>query len=81
MSNLPMNLLIIGHEASRLIASLVSRSDIQLHDAEILWNPSSAPPAQAAWYKFSRLSGDQIDGIIENGKALVSASQFRPAAG
>ncbi len=71
MANLPMNLLIIGHESFRPIASLVSRPDVQLHDADILLNPSSAPAKPAAWYKLSRSSGDQIDRIIQNGKALV----------
>ena len=71
MASLPMNLLIVGHESSRPIASLVARCDVQLHDAEILWNPSSAPAKPAAWYRVSRSTGDQIDRVIQNGSPLV----------
>jgi hypothetical protein len=70
MASLPMNLLIVGHESSRPIASLVARCDVQIHDAEILWNPNSAPAKPAAWYRVSR-SGDQIDRVIQNGSSLV----------
>jgi hypothetical protein len=71
MATLPMNLLIIGHESSRPIASLVSRSDVQLHDAEILLKANPAPAKPGAWCKLSKHVGDQIDGIIRNGRPLV----------
>jgi len=71
MSNLPMNLLIIGHESSRPIASLIGRSDVQLCDAEILLKPAPAPAKPGGWFRASRSSGDQIDGVIRNGSPVV----------
>jgi hypothetical protein len=70
MASLPTNLLIIGPESCRPVASLVGRSDIQLYDVEVLLAPVSAPVKPAGWFK-STSSGDQIDRIIQNGHPLV----------
>jgi len=65
ISDLPMNLLLIGQETSRPIVELFHRSDVQVHEAETLLQ-ADAPATQP-----STLAGSAIDAMISDGRPLV----------
>jgi len=65
IADLPMNLLLIGHETSRPIAELLHRSDVQVHEAETLLQAEAAATQTAA------SNSAAIDAMIHDGRPLV----------
>jgi len=65
IADLPMNLLLIGHETSRPIAALLHRSDVQVHEAETLLQAEAAATQPAA------SNSAAVDATIHDGRPLV----------
>jgi hypothetical protein len=70
MAGLPMNLLIVGPDTGRPIASLIHRSDIQVREAEDLLQDAAAQTKAGATGNTSP-AADPIDLIIRDGRPLV----------
>lgn len=68
MADLPMNLLLIGHESSRPISELLHRRDIQVHEAEELLHAEISPAQPEA---AAAPVDSPIDGMIRDGRPLI----------
>ena len=71
IAELPMSLLIIGHETSGPISALLHRSDVQVHEATVLQEVPAFSDKSAADAGFSRPPANPIDAILRDGRPLV----------
>jgi hypothetical protein len=71
IAELPMSLLLIGHETSGPISALLHRSDVQVREATVLQEASAASDKSAADAGFSRPPANPIDAILRDGRPLV----------
>jgi hypothetical protein len=71
MADLPMNLLLIGHETSRPISALLHRSDVQVHEATELQEAVVPPDKLTGEAGFAKPAGNAIDRMISDGRPLV----------
>ena len=70
MADLPMNLLLIGHESSRPISELLHRPDVQVHEADELLQ-AEVSPAQPAAAATTVTSTSPIDAMIQDKRPLI----------
>ena len=71
MADLPINLLIIGPESSRQIASIVRRTDVQVHEAVELVEAVAAQAKPPASSEPAVSVADRIDAMVKDGRPLV----------
>ena len=71
IADLPMSLLLIGHETSGPISALLHRSDVQVREATVLQEAPAPSDKSAADAGFSRPPANPIDGILRDGRPLV----------
>jgi len=71
IAELPMSLLLIGHETSGPISALLHRSDVQVREATVLQEAPASSDKSAADAGFSRPPANPIDAILRDGRPLV----------
>ena len=71
IAELPMSLLLIGHETSGPISALLHRSDVQVREATLLQEVPAPSDRSAADAGFSRPPANPIDAILRDGRPLV----------
>ena len=71
IAELPMSLLLIGHETSGPISALLHRSDVQVREATLLQEAPAPSDKSAADAGFSRPPANPIDAILRDGRPLV----------
>jgi hypothetical protein len=71
IADLPMDLLLIGHESSRPISALLHRSDVQVHEATELQEAMAPPAKLPAEAGFSKPTANPIEAMIRDGRPLV----------
>ena len=73
MADLPINLLIIGPEySSRQIASIVRRTDVQVHEAVELVEAVAAQAKPPASSEPAVSVADRIDAMVKDGRPWCS---------
>ena len=71
IAELPMSLLLIGHETSGPISTLLHRPDVQVREAALLQEAPASSDKSAADAGFSRPPANPIDAILRDGRHLV----------
>jgi len=71
IAELPMSLLLIGHETSGPISALLHRSDVQVREAALLQEVATTSDKSPADAGFSRPPANPIDAILRDGRPLV----------
>ena len=71
IADLPMSLLLIGHETSGPISALLRRSDVQVREATLLQEAPASSAHSPADAGFSRPPANPIDAILRDGRPLV----------
>jgi hypothetical protein len=71
IADLPMSLLLIGHETSGPISALLHRPDVQVREATVLQEAPAPSDKSAADAGSSRPPANPIDAILRDGRPLV----------
>jgi hypothetical protein len=74
IADLPMDLLLIGHESSGPISALLHRADVQVHEATELQDAMALPAKPPAETGFSKPAANPIGAMIRDGRPLVLRS-------